>query len=110
VPNTSDSVVSDKHLFFRLWKGEDRLWCAFWLAWLAGGLVVGLATVVLADAGVISDIMAVVVRVFYIIYSCMAVWRNAFNCKMVVWAYAARTLMAVSILLFIVDIARQWFV
>jgi len=108
VQTSSENHPSDKNIVFRLWKGEDRLWRAFWLAWLLGGVLIGLATAVLVDAGLLSALMAAVARVFYIIYSSIAVWRNAFNCDKPVWGYGARLLMVVSIAALVFDIARQW--
>lgn len=81
---------ASNRLVFRLWRGEDKLWRAFWLIWLGGGFVLGILTTILTEAGLFSIFMAVTAHLAYIVYASVAVWRNAPNTGRLIWGHVAR--------------------
>jgi hypothetical protein len=90
------ATVKSDRLIFRLWRGDDRLWRAFWLIWILGGFLVGLATMVLIKAGLFSLFAAFLTRAAFLLYAGVTVWRNAFNCGAPIWGWIARILVGVA--------------
>ncbi len=90
-------------LIFRLWRGEVRLWQAFWLLWVAGGFAVGAVTVFLMLAGLFSIFMILLTRMAFMVYAGVAVWRSAFNCQYLIWGWLARICLVVSLIVLILS-------
>ena len=85
----------------RCWRGQARLWQAFWLVSMLGGvalvaLFVLIAKLVAGD-GVLEDVLWTCVRVFgvaLLVFSLVSVWRCAFNTNYHFAGIAARAYVA----------------
>ena len=84
----------------RYWRGEARLWKAFWLFGMGGGMaagyLVGLVRDVVLDSqmwigvGLIFWGLAMAGAVAYLVWAYVAIWRGAFNVGWRGWGYVCR--------------------
>ena len=97
------------NLACRIWCGEERLWKVYWLVAILGGW--GLSTIVggLARANFLNDFLGLALLAVYAIYCGVGVWRCAFNVQHSIWGYAARTVIGVSAIYFVVAVVRGAF-
>ena len=105
----------------RYWRGEERLWKAFWLFgfvgfWVAGS-VIGLVRGVVLDSqmwigvGLIFWGLAVVGALAYQVWVCVAIWRGAFNVGWKGWGYVCRgvvVLQAVAVVFGLINLMAEW--
>ena len=105
----------------RYWRGEERLWKAFWLFGLVGfsgaGSVVGLVRGVVVEAqmwigvGLIFWVLAVAGLIAYQVWVCVAIWRGAFNVGWKGWGYIGRVvvvLQAVAVVTSLINLMAEW--
>ncbi len=85
-----------RHLIFRHWSGDARLWQAYWLIAVGGGWVFWTVVLNLVKFAILPEILAVVILVVYSIYAAVGVWRCAFNADWRGWAYISRVILVIS--------------
>jgi hypothetical protein len=100
----------------RFWRGEERLWKAFWLFDVIGAMAVAFAVTlvkgVVLDSlmwigvGVIFWGLAVIAALAYQTWVYVSVWRCAFNVGWKGWGYICRLLAVVGVVGVIVGLTR----
>lgn len=110
----------------RVWRGEIRLWQAFWLLWIAGSIVLGLLLQlgIPALAGLvlpIKDALSLTMRFMFVvpllvggywIFCAVVLWRTARGAGLRIWFWLARFFCVVLLLLTLLMLgfsAVQWF-
>ena len=90
-------------MFGQFWRGERRLWQAFWLLWVAGSLLLaalagllallaGMPAALAAEQRILLVMLKVVSFNPWYLYCWVAVWRCAVNCSSRGWTFIARLL------------------
>ena len=105
----------------RYWRGQERLWKAFWLFGIVGfsvlGTAVGLVRGVVLDSqmwigvGLIFWGLALVAALAYQVWVCVAIWRGAFNVGWKGWGYVSRgvvVLQAVAVVVSLINLMAEW--
>ena len=82
-------------ILVRLWRGEERLWKAYWLIGVLGGWAVQSIVVNLVLFEIVPVIPGVAVSVLYALYAFVTIWRCAFNTARRFWGLLARGLIIV---------------
>jgi len=83
----------------RFWRGEERLWKAFWFIGILGGWLFTTLVKNLVVQGWLGILPQILLLVSYSIYSGVAIWRSAFNTAWVGWGYAARGVIVLSLVI-----------
>lgn len=91
----------------RFWRGEDRLWKAFWLLWVLGWWAVGTIAVLFQNAGGLPSYAGPTVLLLYMIWAGVGVWRCAFNVEWRGWGYIARSVVVLFVVLIGVGLATK---
>ena len=99
----------------RYWRGEERLWKAFWLFGMGGGMaagyLVGLVREVVLDSqmwigvGLIFWGLATAGAVGYLVWAYVAIWRSAFNVGWKGWGYVCRAVVVLQAMLMVSGLA-----
>jgi hypothetical protein len=97
------------NLVLRIWRGEERLWKVYWLVAILGGWALSTLIGAMVRTGFLNDLLGLAVLVIFAGYCGVGVWRCAFNVQRVIWGYAARTIIAVSLIYFVVTIMQGAF-
>lgn len=92
----------------RFWRGDERLWRAFWLFWFAGGWAVSVVVSLLVQSVGLPPLAAIALLMLYTVWAGVAVWRCAFNVKTRFWGYLARGIILVFVALLIVRSFEGW--
>jgi hypothetical protein len=97
------------NLVLRIWRGEERLWKVYWLVAMLGGWALATLVGAMVRTGFLYDLLGLALLVVFASFSGVGVWRCAFNVRKVIWGYAARTIIAVSLVYFVVAIVQGAF-
>ena len=97
------------NLVLRVWRGDERLWKVYWLVAILGGWAFAILVGSMVRTGFLYDLLGLALLVIFAGYSGVGVWRCAFNVRKVIWGYAARTIIAVSLVYFAVAIVQGAF-
>ena len=90
--------------FFSYWRGQQKLWKAFWLIGIIGRIVVAgiivLFTIIFTSIGLTWSVsfLSIIFISTYIIWSFVAIWRCAFNVKNKNWGYVARLFITIDLI------------
>lgn len=103
------SKLRSSNLMLRIWRGEERLWKVYWLVAILGGWALGTLVSTMVGTGFLHDLLGLSVLVIFAVYCGVGVWRCAFNVQRVIWGYAARTIIAVSLVYFVVAVVQGAF-
>lgn len=90
----TDIAMPEKRNFFvSLWGGEEKLWKAYWLFFVAGNYVLsGLAELLLNFGNKFLLIAYLITIIVYFIWSVIVVWKCAPNTSSKIWTYLARVI------------------
>ena len=91
----------------RFWRGEDRLWKAFWLLWVMGWWAVGTIAILIQNSGGLPAYVGPAVIILYMIWAGVGVWRCAFNVGWRGWAYVSRGIVVVVFVMMSVGVAMR---
>ena len=88
----TDIVETEKqNIFLSLWTGQEELWKAYWLFFVAGNYALSaLAELLLKLGNQFILIGYLVTLIAYFIWSIIVVWKCAANTSSKVWTYLAR--------------------
>ena len=102
MPGDTQIRPRSANLVLRVWRGEERLWKVYWLVAIVGGWALSTLAGSLVRTGFLNELLGVALLAVYAVFSGVGVWRSAFNVQRPVWGYAARTIIAVSAVYFVV--------
>ena len=98
--NANDSLPSPrKGGTGRYWRGEERLWKAFWLLWVLGWWAISTIAILFQKAGDLPAYSAALIILLYMLCAGAGVWRCAFNVGWRGWGHIARGVVVIFILL-----------
>ncbi len=105
---SEDAIIKPRssNLVLRIWRGEERLWKVYWLVAVLGGWAFATLVGSMVRTGFLYDLLGLALLAIFAAYSGVGVWRCAFNVQRVIWGYAARTIIAVSLVYFVVAIVQ----
>lgn len=103
--NGPNRGASRRHIVIRFWRGEEKLWKAYWLIGVGGGWLFTVLVENLVDLGWLGQIARLLLLVGYSLYSAVSIWRCAMHTTWKSWRYAARGVILFSLLLFIAGLA-----
>jgi hypothetical protein len=91
----TDIVKQEKrNLFVSLWAGEEKLWKAYWLFFVAGNYAFSDLAELLLGVGNKSILIAYLISaIAYFIWSVVVVWKCAPNSSSKIWTYLARLIL-----------------
>ncbi|MDP7599748.1 MAG: hypothetical protein QF605_00040 [Rhodospirillales bacterium] len=89
-------AIKRRHLIFRHWQGQARLWQSYWLMGVVGGWLFWTLVLNLIEFGILPEIPGVIILASYAVYSAVGVWRCAFNADWRGWGYLARGIIGLS--------------
>ncbi len=101
---------SRPHILLRLWRGDERLWIAYWLFGVLGGWLVTTIVSNIVVFAAVPPLAGVIALLFYAAYTAVIVWRCAFQVNWWPWAYAARAILVISAAALIYEIAEGFHV
>jgi hypothetical protein len=81
----------------RVWRGEEKLWMAFWVCGFLGSILVQILIMALAFLGFAGIIAGAVLLLAFAIWNLVAVWRSAWNAGAKIWGILARILVVLAI-------------
>ncbi len=90
----------------RIWHGGERLWKVYWVVGILGGWALATLIGSLIRGGFLTAFLGAGLAVIYAVFTGVAIWRCAFNVRRPIWGYAARTIVLVSAIYFVVAMAR----
>jgi hypothetical protein len=90
----TDIVKPEKrNIYVSLWTGEEKLWKAYWLFFVAGNYVLtALADLLLRLGNKFVLITYLITLIIYFVWSVIVVWKCAPNASSKVWTYLARVI------------------
>lgn len=98
------------HLIRRLWRGEERLWIAYWLFGVLGGWVVATIVSNLVVFNLAPPLIGAVLMILYACFTAVAIWRCAFRVNWRPFAYAARAIVIISAAALIYEFGKGFYV
>ena len=87
------TIVIEANIFRRAWKGQERLWKAYWGHLWLGTFIASSAAIILLPIAALFDISLLITLIPVLPYTAFAtvcVWRCAFNSDWRGWGYLAR--------------------
>ena len=109
MPDEADIKPRSSNLVLRIWRGEERLWKVYWLVAILGGWALATLVGAMVRTGFLYDLLGLALLVIFAGYCAVGVWRCAFNVQRMIWGYAARAIIAVSLVYFVVAIVQGAF-
>ncbi len=98
-------------LIKRLWRGEVRLWKAFWFGYiLVGGASVWLVTLLLSALADLNtfQILSSIVMIAYTLFFAIVLWRSAWNANHAAWGYITRGVVVLAVIMIPVMLTVQF--
>ena len=90
--------------FLSYWRGEKKLWEAFWLIGILGKIIVAaliiLFSIIFTSIGLTWSIsvLSIIFMLSYIAWSFVSIWRCAFNVTNKNWGYVARLFISLDLI------------
>ena len=103
IPQQTGAPSRRRHFLVSFWRGEERLWRAYWLVGVFGSWAVSTIGVLMINAGFLPQLPAIALSFVYALYAAVVIWRCAPNSNWRWWGIAARTTLVLS---FILAVAR----
>ncbi|MGY8999647.1 MAG: hypothetical protein ACKVIK_06995 [Rhodospirillales bacterium] len=99
-------IIKHRHLILCHWKGEARLWKAYWLIAVLGGWAFWTIILNLVEFAMLPELLAMLLLAVYSIYAGVGVWRCSFNVDWKVWAYISRAVIFFSAATFVFELTK----
>lgn len=102
IPQRTGAPNRRRHFLVSFWRGEERLWRAYWVAGVFGSWAVSTLAVLMINAGFLPWQVGIGLAFVYALYAAVVIWRCAPNSNWRWWGIAARTTLVLSFVLAVV--------
>ena len=102
IPRQTSAPNRRRHFLVSFWRGEERLWRAYWAVGVFGSWAVSTLAILTINAGFLPWQVGIGLAFVYALYAAVVIWRCAPNSNWRWWGIAARTTLVLSFVLAVV--------
>ncbi len=96
-PSVGAASGGIKGFLGRPWRGQEKLWKAYWLYGVIGAIILQVLLSVLGSIGFVGLILGGALTLVFAVWSNVSIWRCAWNANAKFWGYLVRVLVVLSI-------------